>query len=362
MIGIKKGFWLFEVCLFLTLFSSVLSTINWSEPNPRLEYDDKSIKDATMGYDKKTETYFVAFSSFYNSTSADGTKKIICHVVGVTSKDMVTFSDPLFTIDGLDRGQGGMCSPNLWINEKHISNNIESDDDENNVDPRYILTMNSWGDLPNKTNSLFYMSSNNLMRWNSRSLRPLAAPITKGKRAIDAAVGWDPSAALYYLIWKERITKTDVNQMATAPSIRGPWKRIGEVSFRLKDEEEEANATQENYEFFWYSPTQRWVIVSSDYGKQLPEPRSTWLYFQKEAGNWLEWENGRKIEVKQEPGFNTFHMANAGFIHLEYDDIEDEVVYYMIYAGNTERKSFAYRGHNRLGMAKSKDLRKWIIP
>ena len=31
----------------------------------------------------------------------------------------------------------------------------------------------------------------------------------------------------------------------------------------------------------------------------------------------------------------------------------------MIYAGTTERKSFAGRGDNKLGLARSKDLEKW---
>jgi hypothetical protein len=51
------------------------------------------------------------------------------------------------------------------------------------------MSFNSWGDLPDRPNQLFYTRSRNLFDWTKP--KPLAAAMTKGERAIDAAVAFD---------------------------------------------------------------------------------------------------------------------------------------------------------------------------
>ena len=78
----------------------------------------------------------------------------------------------------------------------------------------------------------------------------------------------------------------------------------------------------------------------------------------KKPEDWLEWHPPTVLKVPQE-GFNTYHRSNAAFLAdwREYDGY-----FYLLYAGTTEGKTHAGRGNNKLGLARSQDLKTWSAP
>ena len=267
------------------------------------------------------------FSGFYRE---DG--RIRCHVVEVKTKDFKTFSKPLLNFYGKEDGWRGMCSPNITRDGSD-----------------YILTFNSWGDLRRKKNQLFYRRSTDLENWGP--ITPLAGKLTKGVRAIDAALHKTDSGR-YFLMWKE---KQDP-RIATARSIAGPWSRIGgdgDVEFTTRSGD--TSDSFENYQFMEIDGKTHLLATHMGNG-HLPflfelqgSPEST--------QNWISWKNGYAIELPRQ-GFNTDDRANAAVM---WDQRDLDGNFYILYAGNEPRTSrdYAGRGWNRMGIARSSDLITW---
>lgn len=293
--------------------------------NPVLSYPDWSVKDYACAY--RDGVYHLFFSAFHEDRGT-----VRSQVVHVTTPDFAAFSEPLLRFDGTEEGWAGMCSPDIAFDGK-----------------QYILTFNSWGDLPGRPNQLFYKTSTDLIAW-SEGYRPLAERLTAGNRAIDASVACADGTC--YLFWKER-TDRDRTRLAAAPAIDGVFEFVGEGYPALRMEDGRDNGLiHENFCFLYADGA--WRLVSTDY-----RPHAIYLYTMRGDGgapsDWLEWERGVRLEMEPQR-WNTSHVANAAAL---YDWRERTGYYYMLYAGNTENETFAKRGHNRLGLARSEDLRHW---
>ena len=291
--------------------------------NPVLFYPNWSIKDAAMAY--RSGTFYVFFSAFYPDQG-----EVKSHVVEVSTRDFKHYSEPVFNFDGREEGWIGMCSP-----------------DVQQLNGQYVMTFNSWGDRPGKPNELFYMTSQDLIHWSQR--RTLALNLTIQNRVIDAALAAADGG--YYLIWKEGPPKEKMRpRLAFAHSIDGPYSYVGDglPSFLMKDGKDD-RLTHENYEFIHSDET--WYLLTTDYN-----PEGLYLYTLEPGSRWLKWIQGYQLDTPQER-FNTDNRDNAAAL---YDWRQYDGYYYLIYAGRTEGSSFAKRGWNQLGLARSKDLVHWV--
>ncbi|MFS0727541.1 hypothetical protein [Paenibacillus sp. 1P07SE] len=295
--------------------------------NPVLGYPDWSIKDFACAYYEGT--YHLFFSAFYADRGM-----IRSHVVQVCTADFTAYSEPLLHFDGTEEGWLGMCSPEIM-----------------EADGEFILSFNSWGDLEGRPNQLFCKRSKDLRRWSEGYL-PLAPELTRGNRAIDAAMAY--SAGRYIVFWKER-TDRDRTRMATAARLEGPYTAMenGQVELIMADGQDNGRI-HENFCFLRQS--EGWLLVTTDY-----RPHEIFVYSMsgrgEQAEDWLKWKKGRRLEI---PGqsWNTSHLANAAAL---YDWRAQTGYYYILYAGNAENETFAKRGHNRLGLARSLDLLSWEV-
>ncbi len=165
--------------LFLAIFSSsAFSFIEWDKiKNPIYQREGWSVKDASMIYHKPSGEFHLFFSAFFETKG-----KIRSHVASVKTKDFVNFSEPLFVWSGEEIGYKGFAAPEI----------IE-------LDGKFILTYNSWGDKFMKPNKLFYAVSEDLKSWDKH--RPLALNVTKNKRAIDVTLAYENGK--YIINWKE---------------------------------------------------------------------------------------------------------------------------------------------------------------
>lgn len=309
--------------------------------NPVLSYPDWSIKDAAMAY--REGTVYVFFSAFYQDRG-----RIRSHVVEVSTRDFKHYSDPILNLDGRDDGWIGMCSP-----------------DVQQLDGKYIMTFNSWGDEPGKPNELFYMMSPDLLHWSKA--KALALNLTGPNRVIDASLAEADGG--YYLIWKEGSPQGSMRpRLAFARSLDGTFAYVesGYPSLLSRDGKEDG-LVHENYEFVHMNS--QVYLLTTDYelqthDKSRRQEGARWskqgarLYELDRKSHWLKWINGYRLAIPEEQ-FNTVNRDNAAAL---YDWRSYSGYYYLIYAGVTERTSYAGRGRNQLGLARSKDLIHWEVP
>lgn len=311
--------------------------MDWkSIKNPILTYPHWSIKDAAMAY--RDGTFYIFFSAFYQDRGM-----LRSHVVEVSTRDFKHYSDPILNFDGREEGWVGMCSP-----------------DVERAEGEYVLTFNSWGDpenraeKPGRRDSLFYRTSKDLVHWSGN--KPLAANLTAGQSVIDAALA--PVDHGEYLIWKERKGMTP--QIAFAPSLEGRFTLVGNGHpVLLTRSGKEDGLIHENYQFVAIEGT--WYLLTTDYsqpphGKLALDP-APYLYRLAPGSQWLKWTQGYKLKIPVEP-FNTDNVANAAAL---YDWRKRDGYYYLLYAGRKDEDSYAGRGWNSLGLARSRDLVHWTV-
>lgn len=323
------------ILLLLITFGGTAATaqkgafIDWqSLTNPVLSYPDWSIKDTAMAY--RGGTFYVFFSAFYQDRG-----RVRSHVVEVSTRDFKHFSAPILNLDGEEDGWIGMCSP-----------------DVQQLHGKYVMTFNSWGDKPGKPNQLFYMTSDDLIHWSHRQM--LALNLTSegdDQHAIDAALAEADGG--YYLAYKEQRPGTPKRpRMAFSTSLDGPFHFVGDgLPALLMADGKDNGLLHENYEFL--HANNKWYLLTTDYVPQAP-----YLYTLEPGSKWLKWTRGYTFNIPMEK-FNTRNIANASTL---YDWRKYDGYYYLLYAGHTEGETYARRGWNQLGLARSKDLIHWVVP
>ncbi len=264
--------------------SSLNGFIDYNQlSNPVLQYPNWSIKDCACAYHEEAKTFYLFFSAFYEDKGM-----IRSHVVGVQTKDFKAFSEPFFHVDGLEEGWAGMCSPEIL-----------------KVADTYYLTFNSWGDLPDRPNQLFYKTSTDLIHW-SEGYAPLAANLTQGNRAIDSSLIYENGT--FYLFWKER-TDADRTRLAQASSMSGDFELVGEgyPTLVMKDGRDNG-LIHENFCFF--KADNRWRMITTDYKKDSFALHNSYIYTMVADGSentdFLAWGEGYKLDIAKQ-AFNSDH-------------------------------------------------------
>jgi hypothetical protein len=301
-------------CLFSMRSHGEKPFIDWQGlKNPVYSHEGWSVKDACMTYNHGT--FYIFFSAFYFDAGRE-----TCHVVGVKTSEFKTFSEPLFIWRGEEEGWIGMASPDI-----------------KKIGDTYYLTYNSWGDKKGQPNQLFYATSKDLEHWEYDL--PLASNITRGKRAIDAAIAHYNGN--YYLQWKE--FQRPKIAWSTDMGATG-WHRIGWVPGHWF----------ENAELIRIDGS--WNIIATC---RLHQPCIREMKGDgSEIVHWKRWTWPRRLDIPMEE-FNTDNIANAAFLAdwREYDGY-----FYLIYGGRTEGQTHFKRGNNKLGLARSRDLIVWEVP
>ena len=163
--------------------------IDWQHATVPVAGDQPwSLKDPALTFH---EGWFqLACSAFYDANYS--------LLVGYRSRDLVTWEGPLWQWGA---GEQGWCSPDI----------VQDGD-------RFIMTFQSWDGIhPRQSaNQIFYAESTDACSWSAP--KPLAAELTQGVRAIDAAVAHHGDT--WYLIYKEAQTP----RMAMASDLDGPWQ------------------------------------------------------------------------------------------------------------------------------------------
>jgi hypothetical protein len=215
--------------------------------------------------------------------------------------------------------------------------------------------------------------------------------LTSDVRAIDAALAHENGN--WYLAWKHDKTSC----FAVSKSLSCGWEFIGEGAGSLdsgNDIDVDGNAV--NHENCQFLPIDGiWHLLSTDYS-----PHHPWLYRMKgdsrDVAAWAAWHQGRRLMIPSQR-FNSIpcdHPAvtnkeielgvypcwdndqavhivdgldNAAFV-ADWRDYDG--YFYMIYAGKNEEGHNRFRatatgggwprGLNRLGLARSADLKTWI--
>ena len=303
--------------------------------NPVHDREGWSIKDAAML--ERDGVFHLFCSAFFEHEG-----QVRSHVVHVTTRDFRDYSEPLFLWNGMEDGWIGMCSPSVREHDGEV-----------------YLFYNSWGDKDRKPNQLFFARTTDLVKWEKHI--PLAANLTAGARAIDAE-GWFANGKVYVLFkqrarWEDgRLGDRTRLAVADAPHREFAYPGDGFVEFLMPDGKPNGNI-HENYCLFEVDGQMH--VLTTDYRPAVHAP-----YIYRMAGgatrdeNWLRWDSGFKLAVPVER-FNTNHNANAAFLA---DWRRRDGYFYLLYAGRTEGESFARRGDNRLGLARSTDLMHWEVP
>ena len=260
-----------------------------------------SVKDASVVY--KDGLYYIFASAFFEDAGRERT-----HLIGVSTPDFKTFSEPLFCVSGLEEGYIGLASPNIT---QH--------------DGTYYMTYNSWGDKEGEPNQLFYATSTDLIHWSFG--KPLARSLTQGRRSIDAAVCFTGDGVL--LVYKDNQTMC----FATADDIDAQdWTPVPS----------KVSAWYENY-CFAAEGGQLYMMATN----RLHLP----VILAMQNGDYGDWKVVKRL-LPPEQGFNTNERANASSVTW----VPEQGRWLMIYAGRTEGVSHAGRGNNRLALAQSATL------
>jgi hypothetical protein len=287
--------------------------IPWNRiSNPIYDHADWSVKDACMEY-RNGNTY-IFFSAFFYDSGRERS-----HVVCIRTKDFKTFSEPIFIWSGIEDGWIGMCSPNITF-----------------TDGKYYMSYNSWGDISERPNQLFYAVSSDLEKWESVQ-KPLAQSLTLGKRSIDASLAKYDNK--WYLVWKEEQTP----RIAFADSINSDnWEILGTPA---------EGRWFENSQFLIIDQKVNMLVTASAHQPNI----CTILGDPLIPLNWLNWSEFKRFDIKTQ-NWNTDNNANSAFL---VDWRNTDGYFYLLYAGRTEKLSHRGRGDNKLGLSRSKDMLNW---
>ncbi|HOU09561.1 MAG TPA: hypothetical protein PL044_02295 [Clostridiales bacterium] len=259
------------------------------------------VKDACVAY--KDGLYYIFASAFFEDGGRERT-----HLIGVSTPDFKTFSEPLFCLDGQEMGLIGLCSPNLTLHGGV-----------------YYMTYNSWGDQEGRPNQLYYATSTDLEHWDFH--KPLARSLTQGRRSIDAAVWFTADGVL--LVYKDGQTM----RFAMADDIGSDaWTPV-------------PSKVKAWYENYCFAQEDGRLYMMATNRLHLP------VILEMRNGDYGDWRVVKRLLPPQQ-GFNTDERANAASVTW----VPEQGRWLMIYAGRTEGVSHAGRGDNRLALAQSGSL------
>lgn len=298
-----------------------LAAIDWSAlQNPILAFDEVAIKDAFLARDE------AGWHLGYSDISDDPFR----FRLGFShSEDLRTFQRAE-SIDQPDTG--GLASPTV----------------ARAPDGRWVMTYNSHTrDIGTAEPKLYFRTSMDLTTWSEPQRIRVEGADLETDRLIDAAVAFAPAGAFLFF----KLGQEAQIAHAASGSMEGPWKLLGSLS----------PAALENYQAIVIDGTPHLLATT------LPVLHRPVLHRlagpQNDPQAWRTWTVVRELEIPEQ-AWNTgkglgYERANAGYL---VDERARDGMFYLLYAGSTEVKSYEGRGHAKLGLARSRDLVIWEVP
>jgi hypothetical protein len=208
---------------------------------------------------------------------------------------------------------------------------------------------------------LFYRTTKNFLQWSKA--QPLAQDLAPNstQRQIDAALVYTGHGLLlgYKASRSPHSTTRQHFTIASSESgsLNGPWRIIGEPSISVY------TTTIENYEFVFQNGS--WDLIATSNIADQP-----WLFrlvgTPATPRGWLSWTKGQELNV---PYGTWDHNAGISSISFEQDNsaflcnITTPMGYsYLVYSGSTTLSAFGGWGHPAIGIARSHNLTRWVLP
>jgi len=237
-------------------------------------------------------------------------------IMGFRSKDLARFER--LPIDW-GSGSDGWCSPDIV-----------------KVGQEWVMTLQSWDGAPVREswNQVFYKTSSDLQNWSAP--HPLAADLTAGKRAIDAAVA--KNGASWYAVYKEAQTP----RLATASNLSGPWTQLPDPF----------SCWAENYQFMKIGGAWHVIATLLDHRQGMAKMVGTG----DRPEDWSSWAEFTLFDTPIRQGLNSSMVANASCL---LDHRENSGWWYRAFCCSDQppRGNLGYS----LGLARSKDLKDWEL-
>ena len=282
--------------------------INWDAvQTPFVSYPGFSLKDPALVWH---DGWFQMACSVFDEANHS-------QLMTWRSRDLASWEGPMWS---LGAGTDGYCSPDII---QH--------------DGRYIMTFQSWDAIPprDSKNQLFYATSDDAASWSAP--KPLAANVTQGVRAIDAALAHHQG--MWYCLYKEAQTP----RLAKASDIDGPWEQLGNP----------LSCWAENGQFLQIDGTWHMLATLLEHQQGIAAIDGD----PDRAFSWTSWQEFRHIETPIIPGFNEGSAANASSM---WGGRALDGYWYRVFcaAQNPPDGNWGYE----LGIARSTDLVTWEMP
>lgn len=303
--------------------------------NPIVQFDDRASKDVAMQF--VDGTWHMTFSNI-----AD--RPFRFQIGMIQSQDWSDWSTDRVTVWDQPTA-GGLASPDI--------NQLQ--------DGTFVATFNSHSydrrdDKGTTQNKLYYRTSQDFQTWSDSQRLLENFWDRRDDRLIDGAIAQTDFGIVV------GTKKGQTFHLAYSPSgsLAGPWKEIGRPNIP---------GGLENYQFLQLDGV--WHLLGTTLRAPKGFDRTHLPALYPLAGNpdkptgWLKWKQVQILEVPQEDWNggdstgNDYEQANAAFL---CDARTVDGHFYLFYAGSNETRQFNGRGHAKIGVARSLDLKTWEVP
>ena len=310
--------------------------IDWANlSNPILSKPDRMLKDQAVVY---YDGYFYIFSSTRFENNDTGNKNVFYR-----TQDFKTYKE-IFDENIADGG-----SPDIIkVGETF-----------------YMIFQCSISSDDSNMQRLFYSTSTNLINWSKS--KEIATDLQPFMRHIDGALAYENGYFyLGYKGWQTFFVTKSVNKQLDGNWLRAKWSWAG-GPFNWA----------ENYQFTKIDGVWHMIATSKPVFNNFFELIKILLHelFHPYVGNhepylytmdvsedsfknWARWVNKTHLNVPGED-WNQLMIANSAYLcdWREYDGY-----FYLFYAGANDWYRFEERGHCKIGVVRSTDLKNWYLP
>jgi hypothetical protein len=256
-------------------------------------------------------------------------------------------------------GTGYATSDDLheWTTSSLVLPESGSPDITRAADGTYVLTLQQRDPVDPEISRIHYRTADSPAGPWSAPVR-LAPGLFDDERTIDAALAHTEHGL--FLFFKRGLHTSNVqfDELAWSPSgsLDGPWEHLGEPDL----------PASENFQLLPIDG--KWHLLATT----IPVHQPTLFRLDGDPGDperWLHWKKVRTLEVPSEtwnsserkglpPGIG-YERANSAYL---CDARGLDGSWYLVYAGSTELTTHDGRGHAKVGIARSRDLKRWTAP
>jgi hypothetical protein len=312
--------------------------IDWAAlRNPVLGLDDRRLKDQAVAY---RDGWFHLFSS--TGFADDDPEAAVKEQSFFRTRDFLTYEP--FRDDDLNPPGRGIGSPDLVV-----------------IDGVWWMVF-QWPDpeIPDNRR-LFLSSSTDLVDWSAPM--ELVPDVLVDQSIIDGAL--IRRGGFFFLGFKWRQPQLFYVTRSETPALDQRWLAAERA---LAPVDHVLSGFAENFQFIEIDGRLRMLATARDpEGVRCPNlftcSHEPFIYDVADGDgshldDWRLWDHKTQLRIPYE-GWNPVMHANTGFLN---DWREHDGFFYLSYSGSLDSESFEERGHDRIGLARSRDLVHWRLP